>query len=410
MKNTPIHNNSLQSPLELPCGAILKNRLAKSAMSDSLANGEGDPTEAQIRLYERWANGGIALSIIGEVQGDFCFPEKPGNLVLGETTNQQMLQSLASRGTVNNSHLWTQLGHAGALSHPPISQPMGPSALNIGSFKCKGMSVDEVQSLPDMFAKTAAYAKAAGFSGVQIHAAHGFLLSQFLSPLFNRRNDGYGGSIEARCRIVIEVIEQVRNIVGRGFPIGIKINSSDQLEGGLSEEDALELIRILDRTSIDLIEISGGTYFPGAKAISDGSGKGPYFLDFARQAQILTNIPLMVTGGFKSRNQALDAMASGIVDVVGLARAMVLNSRLAELWLTKAGGDPDFPRFESPPPGGITAWYTMRLTALGEDREDAFSLNLPSAIRTYEERDALRCNRWIKKFSSLTKPTGNGKP
>ena len=388
----------LQSSLELPCGAILKNRLAKSAMSDSLANGEGDPTKAQIRLYERWAEGGTALSIIGEVQGDSRFPEKPGNLVLGSNTNQQALQSLTRRAVIEDVHLWPQLGHAGALSHLPISKPKGPSALNIGSFQCDGMSIDEVQELPDLFARTAVYAKAAGFSGVQLHAAHGFLLSQFLSPLFNRRRDGYGGSIEARCRIVIKVIERVRSAVGPTFPIGIKINSTDKLENGLTQDDAIEVVRLLDQTSIDLIDISGGTYFPGAKASSEGSKRGPYFLDFARLAKGVTNVPLMSTGGFKRREQAVDAVNSGAVDMVGIARAMVLDPRLAQVWLTEEGGDPDFPKFESAPPGGITAWYTMRLTALGEDRENAFTLDLPSAIRIYEERDALRCIKWRKKF------------
>jgi 2,4-dienoyl-CoA reductase-like NADH-dependent reductase (Old Yellow Enzyme family) len=392
-------NNVLQRPLQLPCGAVLRNRLVKSAMSDSLANGEGDPTVTQIRLYERWAQGGIALSIIGEVQGDCRFPEKPGNLVLGAHTNLELMRSLASRAVIEGAHLWLQLGHAGALSHPPISKPQGPSALSIGDFQCAGMSVDEVQKLPDMFASTAVQAKAAGFSGVQVHAAHGFLLSQFLSPLFNRRNDDYGGSIEARCRIVIEVVNRVRSAVGPAFPVGIKINSTDKLEGGLTQDDALEVVRLLDQTSIDLIEISGGTYFPGAKASSDSSGSGPYFVDFARRAREVTEVPLMATGGFKKRAQALDAVSSGAVDIVGLARAMVLDPRLAEAWFTEQGSDPDFPRFESNPPGGITAWYTMRLTALGEDQEDTFTLDLPSAIRIYEDRDAQRCLAWRKKFS-----------
>ena len=389
----------LGKPLELPCGVILKNRIVKAPMSDSLGNGEGDPTVTQIRLYERWAEGGPALSIIGEVQGDPRFPEKPGNLVLGLNTNQQALQSLSRKAMIDGAHLWPQLGHAGALSHLPISQPKGPSALSIGDFKCAGMSIDEVKKLPYLYAKTAGYAKAAGFSGIQIHAGHGFLLSQFLSPLFNLRSDGYGGSsIEARCRIVIEVVAEVRRAVGPTFPIGIKINSTDKLEGGLTQDDALEVVRLLDQTSIDLIDISGGTYFPGAKASSNGSSRGPYFLDFARRAKEVTNVPLMVTGGFKKREQAVNAVDSGAADMVGIARAMVLNPRLAEVWLTEDGGNPDFPKFESAPPGGITAWYTMRLTALGEDRENEFTLNLPSALRIYEERDAKRCIKWQKKF------------
>ena len=369
-------------------------------MSDSLGNGEGDPTEAQIRLYERWAEGGVAVSIIGEVQGDPRYPEKPGNLVFGADTDQRALKSLVSRAAIEGAHIWPQLGHAGALSHLPISRPKGPSALDIPGLQCAGMSVQDIQELPDMYARTAAYAKNAGFSGVHVHAGHGFLLSQFLSPLFNRRDDGYGGSIEARCRIVLEVIDEVRRAVGPSFPVGIKINSTDKLEAGLTEADALEVVRLLDRTSVDLIDISGGTYFPGAKASSEGSSNdGPYFLEFARRAKEATDVPLMLTGGFGRREQAADAVAGGAVDMVSLARAMVLEPRLAEVWLTEEGGDPEFPIFESPPRGGVTAWYTMRITALGEDRENTFTLEPRCAVRVYEERDAQRCVKWRRKFS-----------
>ncbi|NEQ47861.1 MAG: NADH:flavin oxidoreductase/NADH oxidase family protein [Leptolyngbya sp. SIOISBB] len=391
----------LQKPLELPCGKVLKNRLAKSPMSDSLADGEGNPTEAQIRLYERWAEGGVAVSFIGEVQGDPRFPEKPGNLVLGPHSNQQALRSLTQRSVIEGAHLWPQLGHAGALAHLPISQPKGPSPLDVEGLQCAGMSIDEINELPSMYARTALHAKMVGFSGVHIHAGHGFLLSQFLSPLFNHRRDRYGGSIAARCRIVLDVISAVRQAVGPSFPIGIRINSTDRLAGGLTEGDALEVVRLLDQTSIDLIDISGGTYFPGAKASSEGSSRGPNFLAFARLARGVTKVPLMLTGGFKRRDQAIDAIASGAVDIVGVARAMVLNPRLANTWLSKGGGDPDFPKFEFTPPGGITAWYTMRLTALGEDRENLCNMDLPSAIREYEARDAQRCLKWQKKFAHL---------
>ncbi len=391
----------LGHPLELPCGAVLKNRLVKSAMSDSLADGEGNPTAAQIRLYERWAEGGAALSVVGEVQSDPRFPEKPGNLIFGTSSNRQALQSLASRASIEGAHIWPQLGHAGALSHSAISQPAGPSALEIGNFKCAGMPIAEVELLPDMYARTALLAKDVGFTGVQIHAGHGFLLSQFLSPLFNLRRDQYGGSIEARCSVIVEVIDRVRRAVGSSFPVAIKINSSDQLEGGLTQEDALEVVRILDQTSIDLIEISGGTYFPGAKASSDKSVEGPYFIDFSRRARQLTRVPLMVTGGFKSREEVHKALADGAVDLVGLARAMALNPGLANDWLARKGGDPAFPRFETSPPGGVTAWYTMLLTALGNDCESSFELGLSSAIHLYEKRDEIRTAKWRKRFSSL---------
>ena len=395
-------HDALRRSLELPCGAILKNRLAKSAMSDSLGNGAGDPTRAQIRLYERWAQGGAALSMIGEVQGDPRYPERPGNLVLGAHTDRQRVESLASRAVIDGAHLWPQLGHAGALSHPPISQPKGPSALDVEGLLCAGMSCEDIRELPDMYARTAAHARNAGFSGVHVHAGHGFLLSQFLSPLFNRRDDGYGGSIEARCRIVLDVIGEVRRAVGPSFPVGVRINSTDNLDGGLTEDDALEVVRLLDRTSVDLIDISGGTYFPGAKASSEGSSDDePYFLGFARRARGVTDVPLMLTGGFTRREQAVDAVAGGAVDIVGLARAMVLDPGLAEIWLTDERGDPELPRFESPPRGGVTAWYTMRIAALGEDRENTFMLDPESALRVYEERDAQRCITWREKFSNL---------
>ncbi|MCE2522881.1 MAG: oxidoreductase [Rhodobacteraceae bacterium] len=395
-------NDVLRSSLELPCGTILKNRLVKSAMSDSLGNGEGDPTEAQIRLYERWAHGGVAVSIIGEVQGDPRYPEKPGNLVLGANADKRAIKALVSRSTVDCAQIWPQLGHAGALSHLPISRPKGPSALDIEGLQCAGMSVEDIQELTHMYAATAAYAQSAGFGGVHIHAGHGFLLSQFLSPLFNRRDDHYGGPVEARFRIILEVIEEVRRAVGPSYPVGIKINSTDKLEGGLTEADAMEVVRLLDQTSVDLIDISGGTYFPGAKASSEGSSDGgPYFLEFARQAKGETEVPLMVTGGFRRREQAMDAVASGVADLVGLARAMVLDTRLAEAWLTGEGGDPEFPTFESPPRGGVTAWYTMRLTALGEDRESAFAMDPQLALRVYEERDAQRSVKWLEKYWDL---------
>ena len=393
-------NSVLGQALVLPCGEILKNRLTKSSMSDSLGDGMGDPTEAQIRLYERWAEGGAALSLIGEVQGDPRFPEKPGNLVLGPKSNQEALRSLASRAQIHGAHLWPQLGHAGALSHLPISQPKGPSPLNITGLKCEGMSVDDIQELPGIYARAAETAKSAGFKGVQIHAGHGFLFSQFLSPLFNHRTDEYGGSVEGRFNIINKVISAIRQTVGPAFPIGIRINSTDKLVGGLTNDDALEVVRILDQTSIDLIDISGGTYFPGARSSSDSASEGgPYFMDFARRAKEVTKIPIMVTGGFTKRSQAIDALESGSVDMVSLARTMILNPGLANAWLSEDGGDPEFPILDSPPRGGVTAWYSMRITALGEDAENAFTLSAQAALEAYEERDAKRSIKWLEKFS-----------
>ena len=394
-----IKNGNLFAPLKLPCGVILKNRLVKSAMSDSLGDGTGHPTAEQNRLYQRWAQGGIAASIIGEVQGTPHYAEKPGNLVLNEKSDLERFRKLAQQGSDNDALLWLQLGHAGALAYGPTSNPKGPSALDLPGLHCEEMTVEEINKLPSEFARTARLAQQVGFGGVQIHAAHGFLLSQFLSPLFNKRKDKFGGSIANRMRLLLQVVEATRAAVGPTFPIAVKLNSTDQIEGGFNKTDALEVVTTLDRSSIDLIDISGGTYFPGAKSASDGSGGGVYFIEFAKGARAVTTKPLMLTGGFKTRGQAEEAVASGVVDVIGLARSLVLEPSLPNLWKADQVPEPAFPKFTKPPEGGITAWYTMRLTEIGTDQETQQASDLTAAIKAYEARDTERTEIWLRHFA-----------
>ncbi|MEM5477949.1 NADH:flavin oxidoreductase/NADH oxidase family protein [Pacificibacter sp. AS14] len=394
-----LQNEILFQALELPCGVVLKNRIAKSAMSDSLGDGTGHPTPEQNRLYQRWAQGGLAVSIIGEVQPTSDYPEKPGNLVLNPDSDLSKFRKLAQYGGQNGSQLWLQLGHAGALSYAPISTPKGPSTLDLPDLRCKGMTLDEIHQVPLDFAKTAKLAQQAGFTGVQIHAAHGFLLSQFLSPLFNKRNDGYGGAIKNRMKLLLESIEATRAAVGPSFAIAVKLNSSDQLEGGLVEGDALQVVAALDKSTVDLIDISGGTYFPGAKSASDSAGRGPYFIAFAKRARTVTSKPLMLTGGFKTRAQSVAAVTSGAVDVIGLARALVLEPALPNLWADNKMPEPVFPRFSNAPEGGITAWYTMRLTEIGADEETDNVGDLGQAIHAYEARDNVRTEIWSCHFN-----------
>lgn len=389
----------LNTPLKLPCGVVLKNRIAKSAMSDSLGDGTGHPTAEQIRLYQRWADGGLAVSIVGEVQGSADYAEKPGNLVLDENSDFDRFQELARAGQSNDAQLWLQLGHAGALAFSPTSAPKGPSALDLPGLRCAEMKADEICELPSGFARTSRLAQQAGFGGVQIHAAHGFLLSQFLSPLFNKRSDNFGGAIANRMRPLMDSIEAVRAAVGPDFPIAVKLNSSDQLENGFDEEDALKVVAALDQSTVDLIDISGGTYFPGAKSASDGAGRGPYFLGFAKRARAVTTKPLMLTGGFKTRAQAEDAVSSGVVDVVGFARAFVLEPTLPNLWNLDQKPEPEFPRFAETPEGGITAWYTMQLTRISAVSEAPDTGDIHQAIRNYEIRDKSRTDIWLSHFS-----------
>jgi len=390
----------LFEPLVLPCGIVLKNRIGKAAMSDSLGDGAGRPTSAQGRLYERWAECGLALSIIGEVQGDPFAAEKPGNLVLNGESDLEAFAALARRGGDHGAQIWPQLGHAGAMAHPPIGRARGPSALDLHGLRAEALSVEAIAALPGQFAETARLARRAGFGGVQVHAAHGFLLSQFLSPLFNRREDAYGGPIGNRMRLLLEVVHAVRAAVGSEIAVAVKLNVTDRLEGGLMPDESLEVIRALDTMGIDLIDLSGGTYFPGAVSASDSGGSGPYFVDFARRARRETSVPLMATGGFKTHAKARAAVASGAVDMVGLARALVVAPDLPSRWRAGLDPEPVFPRFTDPPEGGVTAWYTMRLTEIGEDRETDTPGALQDAIDRYEARDADRVATWRNRFGA----------
>jgi 2,4-dienoyl-CoA reductase-like NADH-dependent reductase (Old Yellow Enzyme family) len=285
------------------------------------------------------------------------------------------------------------------MADAPISTPKGPSALDLPGLTCDALSLEEIKVLPAEFARTASLAKELGFGGVEIHAAHGFLLNQFLSPLFNRREDAYGGSLQNRMRLLLEVISAVREAVGPDFPVGIKLNATDQLEGGFAEDEALEVIAAIDQTATDLIDVSGGTYFPGAKSSSDRAGTGPYFLDFAARARSRTSIPLMVTGGFKTLAQAEGAIADGKADIVGLARALVVDPELPLHWLSGERGGPQFPRFEAPPEGGVTAWYTMQITQHAKGAAALLPDDLTDAIEAYEDRDRARRKIWNSRFS-----------
>jgi 2,4-dienoyl-CoA reductase-like NADH-dependent reductase (Old Yellow Enzyme family) len=285
------------------------------------------------------------------------------------------------------------------MTHPPIGMPEGSSAFGLPGLRSGELNRGAIAALPGTFARTVRLARDFGFGGVEVHAAHGFLLSQILSSLFNRRTYGYGGHIEGRRRLLLEVVEAGRAAVGPSFPVGVKLNATDQLKGGLTTEDALAVVAALDHAMIDLLDVSGGTHFPGAAAASDAVGGGPYFLAFAGRAKALTATPIMVTGGFKTRAQGADALASGHADMVGLARSLVLDPALPRRWYDEAAADVAFPRFDDPPEGGITAWYTMRLAELGEDREEAKEMSLPEAVAAYERRDADRVHIWRQRFA-----------
>ena len=327
-------NSPLAQALQLPCGVTLPNRLGKSAMTEGLADANDRPTAQHQTLYRTWSMGGTGLHITGNVMVDKRYLERAGNVVLEDNQHIELFSQWAQAGTAGGNHLWVQLNHPGRQCPRMVNgQPLSPSEVQLdmlGNFgKPRPMTKDDIQDVIQRFARSAALVKQAGFTGVQIHCAHGYLLSQFLSPKINQRDDEYGGSIENRARIIREIIGEVRNTVGPEFPIGVKLNSSDFQKGGFSLDDCVQVAHWLAEDGIDLLEISGGTYeqlsligVEPTEVRESTRKREAYFIEYAEKIKAEANVPLMVTGGFRSRSVMEHAIESGEVDLVGLARPL----------------------------------------------------------------------------------------
>lgn len=322
----------IETPLTLPCGTVIPNRLAKGAMTEGLADPSGKPTDELDRLYGVWANGGAGLLITGNVQIDGDHLERPGNVIVDRAPDASMKAALAQwakAGTRAGNQLWMQISHAGRQTQATVNpHPKAPSAVKLGlpggQFgEPVPLEEAEILELIGRFATCAKAAQEAGFGGVQIHAAHGYLLSQFLSPRSNQRTDKWGGSLENRARFLMETVRAVRNAVGPGFGISVKLNSADFQKGGFAFEESLQVARWLEEAGVDLLEVSGGSYEQPAMMDMEGldpferpdvpastAAREAYFVDFAKAMKAsLTKMPLMVTGGFRSR--AADAACAG---------------------------------------------------------------------------------------------------
>ncbi len=330
----------LGTPFRLKRGAVaIRNRILKSAMSEILGSPSHAPTRELERLYGTWADGGLGLAITGNVMIDRTALGEPGNVVVEDERDLDALRRWAAAGKRNAASLWMQVNHPGKQSPSFLSrEPVAPSAIPLGAglerafATPRALTGEEIEELVARFARTAAIAKKAGFDGVQIHGAHGYLVSQFLSPHHNRRTDAWGGSLDNRARFAREVLRAIRVAVGDDFPIGIKINSADFQHGGFSEGESLDVIRMLVEDGIDLVEISGGTYeapaMTGAAVRESTRRREAYFLAFAERVRAEIEVPLALTGGFRSAEGMAHAVRSGAVDFVGLARALAIEPDL----------------------------------------------------------------------------------
>ena len=328
--------NLLFTPITLPNGTTIKNRFFKSAMSEGMGTREFQPKKNIATLYKRWAEGGTGLIITGNIMVDPKRTAEPGNIVFDKNSNMEILKNWAKQGQQHGAKVMVQLNHPGKQAPKTVSkQTVAPSAVPLGNGLNKlfstprALTTSEVEELVQKFVTSAKVAKEAGFSGVQIHAAHGYLISQFLSPHDNRRTDKYGGSLENRMRFLKEIYLGMREELGRDFPIGIKINSTDFKEDGLTEEDSLKTIIELANLGLDFVEISGGTYErPAMMGATSKSTNQVFFAEYSKKLKQKIEIPVVVTGGIRSINAMNTLLNDNTTDFIGIARPLTIDPNI----------------------------------------------------------------------------------
>lgn len=328
--------NLLFTPITLPNGTTIKNRFFKSAMSEGMGTKNFQPKKNIATLYKRWAEGGTGLIITGNIMVDPKGTAEPGNIVFDKNSNMEILKNWAKQGQQHGAKVMVQLNHPGKQVPKTIAkETVAPSAVPLGNGLNKLFSTprvlttSEVEELVQKFVTSAKVAKEAGFSGVQIHAAHGYLISQFLSPHDNRRTDKYGGSLENRMRFLKEIYLGMREELGRDFPIGIKINSTDFKEDGLTEEDSLKTIIELANLGLDFVEISGGTYErPAMMGATSKSTNQVFFAEYSKKLKQKIEIPVVVTGGIRSINAMNTLLNDNTTDFIGIARPLTIDPNI----------------------------------------------------------------------------------
>jgi 2,4-dienoyl-CoA reductase-like NADH-dependent reductase (Old Yellow Enzyme family) len=338
----------LNQPLTLPCGAVVPNRICKAAMTEGLAHPDGTASAELEQLYGIWSDGGSGILLSGNIQIDGDHLERPGNVIVESALSGDAfaaLQTMAAAGKRNGNHLWAQISHAGRQTQKIVNPaPKAPSAVRLRLPQSQfgepvALTAEEIESLVERFVICAVTCKEAGFTGVQFHSAHGYLLSQFLSPLTNQREDEWGGTLENRARALIAIVTQARQALGTDFPISVKLNSADFQKGGFDFDDSLTVAKWLADAGVDLLEISGGTYeqprllnLDGVEPIEEQSlarstlAREAYFVDFAKAMREELSIPIMVTGGLRRREVMNHVLETGGADMIGLGRPLCVDA------------------------------------------------------------------------------------
>ena len=370
--------------LNLPNGQTIGNRIAKAALEENLAAADQAPDRALFRLYQAWAGGEAGLLLTGNVMVDRRAMTGPGGVALEDEQHLQRFRQWASIGRAGGAQFWMQLNHPGRQTLANLGQQaLAPSAvaLDLGQFskmfaEPKPMSEGDIEEVIRRFATSAALAEKAGFTGVQVHAAHGYLISQFLSPLTNRRTDRWGGSLENRARLLLAVVSAVRQVVSAQFCVSVKLNSADFQRGGFEVDDARQVIQWLNEQQIDLLELSGGSYEAPAMQGEARDGRTlareAYFLEMASDLASVARMPVMVTGGIRRLAIVEQVLDSGIA-MAGIGTALSLEPHLVKHWREGQNSHPQ----TSP-----IRWIRKPLAALATSAVVKFQLHRLSRGRT----------------------------
>jgi 2,4-dienoyl-CoA reductase-like NADH-dependent reductase (Old Yellow Enzyme family) len=329
--------------LTLPNGSVIANRIAKAAMEENMADADQAPSEQLMRLYQSWADGEAGLILTGNVMVDGRAVTGPGGVVLENDRHLGKFKRWARIGRSGGAQFWLQINHPGRQMQANLGQKTwAPSAVPLDLGKLSNrfavprmMTPDLIAEVIARFARSAQLGEQAGFSGVEIHAAHGYLVNQFLSPLTNQRTDQWGGSLENRARLLLEIVKAVRAVVSPQFAVAVKLNSADFQRGGFTTDDARQVVEMLGLLRVDLVELSGGSYEAPAMQGQARDGRTlareAYFLEFARDIKAVAKMPVMVTGGIRRRLVVEQVLGTG-VDMVGMATALAIDPYLPRDW------------------------------------------------------------------------------
>ena len=320
-------------------GMELRNRFVRSATWEGLAEADGTCTARLEALAAELALAEVGLIISSHAYVTRQGQASPWQLGIDRDACVAPLARMVAAAHAHGGKIVAQLAHAGRLTSLKLTGRL-PLFLSPSAEKAPGeyhlATVEDLRQLPGAFAAAARRAREAGFDGVQLHAAHGYLLSQSLSPAFNKRDDEYGGALENRSRLLLEAVAAVREAVGKGYPLLVKLNCDDALDGGLTLEASLAVGRMLQAAGVDAIEVSGGTLVSGdlspIRRKINTEAKEAYFRDAAKQFKAALDIPIILVGGIRSPQLAVRLLAEGTADYFSMARPLVREPHLIKRW------------------------------------------------------------------------------